>query len=175
MVHPQLRVGVYAADRSYMQLYISWMTVNVSLSYSVSGADHEHLIMLVEPAQCTGTVCDDYVVRMVGNYAYSRAGSVEAVSERQLHYEPWGLPSADVFVVTSKSSAALDGDQYKARHLRHAITHATYTQGRSGWVQGLPPTDGPFVVVPLNQGPIGLATTSSVSVSDIQNVLAKTK
>ena len=109
-----------------MQLYISWMTVNVSLSYSVSGADHEHLMMLVEPAQCTGTVCDDYVVRMVGNYAWSRAGSVEAVSERQLHYEPWGLPSADLFVVTSKSSAALDGDQYKARHLRHAITHATH-------------------------------------------------
>ena len=169
---------MYAADRSYMQLYISWMTVNVSLSYSVSGADHEHLMMLVEPAQCTGTVCDDYVVRMVGNYAYSRAGSVEAVSERQLHYEPWGLPSADVFVVTSKSSADLDGDQYKARTRTTRTTHhtpQTYTQGRSGWVQGLPPTDGPFVVVPLNQGPIGLATTSSVSVSDIQNVLAKTK
>jgi len=178
VVHPQLRAGAYAADRSYMQLYISWMTVNVSLSYSVSGADHEHLMMLVEPAQCTGTVCDDYVVRMVGNYAYSRAGSVEAVSERQLHYEPWGLPSADLFVVTSKSSAALDGDQYKARHARHATQcykPQTHTQGRSGWVQGLPPTDGPFVVLPLNQGPIGLATTSSVSVSDIQNVLAKTK
>jgi hypothetical protein len=42
-------------------------------------------------------------------------------------------------------------------------------------MQGLPPTDGPYVVIPLNQGPIGLATTSSVSVSDIQNVLAKTK
>ncbi len=170
---------MYAADRSYMQLYISWMTVNVSLSYSVSGADHEHLMMLVEPApQCTGTVCDDYVVRMVGNYAWSRAGSVEAVSERQLHYEPWGLPSADLFVVTSKSSAALDGDQYKVRtHTTRTTRHTpqTHAQGRSGWVQGLPPTDGPFVVLPLNQGPIGLATTSSVSVSDIQNVLAKTK
>jgi hypothetical protein len=177
-----------------MQLYISWMTVNVSLSYSVSGADHEHLMMLVEPAQCTGSVCDEYVVRIVGNYAWSRAGSVDGVSERQLHYDPWGLPSADLFVVTSKSSAALDGDQYKARTPRHAshtahhtphtthyTPHTTHThthahaQGPSGWMQGLPPTDGPYVVIPLNQGPVGLATTSSVSVSDIQNVLAKTK
>ena len=139
MVHPQLRVGVYAADRSYMQLYISWMTVNVSLSYSVSGADHEHLMMLVEPAQCTGTVCDDYVVRMVGNYAYSRAGSVEAVSERQLHYEPWGLPSADVFVVTSKSSTDLDSDQYKARTrtTRHHTPNTRYTTDTRSRSEGM--------------------------------------
>lgn len=107
-------MGLHAVDKSYLQYYIMWMDMNISVSYIVNGARNEDIQLLFEAVNCTGSLCDDYLVRVVGDYAWSRAGQVQASSPNQLHYDPYGLDSFDIHVLNRDARHRLTKTRVRA-------------------------------------------------------------
>jgi hypothetical protein len=86
---PDVRVGLHAFDRSYVQFYFgdgAGVNANVSVEYSVSGAENAALELLVTPVTCGGHpasdagACDDFEVRATGRYVFFRAGTIQTSS-----------------------------------------------------------------------------------------------
>ena len=83
--HASIRVGPFAADQSYWQLYVWFAGVNVSISVT-GGASA--LNVLVEPVNCSrpgggvGLNCSDYALVVSPRFVWFRAGtrSVDAAS-----------------------------------------------------------------------------------------------
>jgi len=67
---PAVRVGPFATDQSYWQLYVAFAALNVSIS-ATGGSGTLHL--LVEPTSCDN--CSDYSLRVSPRYVWYRAGA----------------------------------------------------------------------------------------------------
>lgn len=149
-----------------MQYHLSWMELNVSIAYSAFGSENGEVALLVAATDCPGTVCNDFVVRVVGSYGWSRAGTVELASSERLHYEPWGLDAVDVFVAPSVPSGETMVQAVKEKISKKRPAYPPPLDD-----QELPPADGPYVLMKLNGGPVGVSTIKGNSVRDIEKVI----
>jgi len=75
-----IRVGIFAADRSYWQFYLGFKGVNVSLSYT--GGRDTPLRIMAEPQGCGAAAvnCSDYALVVTGSFKWQRAGNVSVAS-----------------------------------------------------------------------------------------------
>jgi hypothetical protein len=98
---PDVRVGLHAFDRSYVQFYFGngggGVEANVSVEYTVSGASNSALDLLVTPVECQGRdphvvagACDDFEVRVTSGYLWFKSGAVRVPTTRVLLEFPIG-------------------------------------------------------------------------------------
>lgn len=81
---PDVRVGLHAFDRSYVQFFFGSSTfpkANVSVEYSVSGTNSSELDLLVTPISCGGLPassesCREFEIRTTSGYFWFKAGQV---------------------------------------------------------------------------------------------------
>ena len=111
----QVRVGPYAIDQSYWQLYVGYQGVNVSLSVAGgSGALH----VLVEPLHCAtksnthhhaaeSTNCSDYTLVVEPRFMWYRPGGVDVIAEDgTITFTPIGFKDPLVIRPTAKPTLA---------------------------------------------------------------------
>ena len=89
-----VRVGPFAIDQSYWQLYVAFRGLNTSISV-VGGMRQLHL--LVEPLNCAagppamGTVnCSDYELVLLARYQWLRPGAVSVGADGSMTFSPMG-------------------------------------------------------------------------------------
>jgi len=109
-----VRVGTHAVDQSYVQLYLGWNNINVSISYSAFGQNGSDLAFLVETVECQDN-CNNFFMRVVGNYAWSRAGQVNTLSNTSIQYDPWGLSPVTLYLMGETGLSSAIGDKVPSR------------------------------------------------------------
>jgi hypothetical protein len=72
-----VRVGAHAVDHTYSQAFVSFLGLNVSVEYAVSGANRGGLDLVVTP-QLGSTAVNEYAVVFAGRFAWGRQGVFEA-------------------------------------------------------------------------------------------------
>ena len=89
-----VRVGPFAIDQSYWQLYVAFRGLNTSISV-VGGM--RQLQLLVEPLNCAagppamGTVnCSDYELVLLARYQWLRPGAVSVGADGSMTFSPMG-------------------------------------------------------------------------------------
>ena len=117
-----VRVGPYATDASYMQMYVGFRGVNVSISVT-GGTDL--LTVLVEPIGCapphtagasrpsattaaTAVNCSDYSLSVTPRFGWSRPGTSFVAFDGRIWLSPQGLPGS-LFGPTTSPLAAVEG------------------------------------------------------------------
>lgn len=121
-----IRVGMFATDFSYWQFYLGYKGINVSLSYS--GGDG--LSLLAEPVTCAGVNCSDYALVVLPSFKWERVGNVSIGSDNSsITYHPLGMS---------------------------ALTLQLTRPGSALPVPPAVPRDVPALVLPLDQGAVGL-------------------
>ena len=105
-----VRVGPFAIDQSYWQLYLGFEGLNVSIS--VAGG-HGPLHLLVEPLNCgsgsgSGSVnCSDFELVMLPRYQWFRPGGVTVATSGAIQFSPMGYPKRTVQPTAAPSRVAL--------------------------------------------------------------------
>ena len=175
-----VRVGPYAFDRSYIQFYMEWRGLNVSVAYSV--IQPRDLIMLVQPLNCENSNnnynnnnnaspddlpdvdCSDYYVQVVGSMAYHRTGSVEVTTPQQLTVTPYGLSRVDLFANVPQSDEA---------HMHSFALEIQKMRKMMALIMDAPDTfANDSLYIPLDRGAFSLSTSKKGSTSAIADALA---
>lgn len=143
-VHASIRVGMFATDLSYWQFYLGYNGINVSMSYS--GGDS--LSLLAEPLNCGGVIdCSDYVLVLLPSFKWERVGNVSVAGDNSsVTLQPLG---------------------------QQAVTLQMTRPGSDVVLPAKVPTDSPLIVLPLDQGAVGLqdAAGAPPTASSIRNVI----
>lgn len=94
-----IRVGRFAADKSYWTYYLAYAGVNVSLSFT---GGQSPLRVLVDVVNCDNCSSSDYALVVDSQFAWGRAGVVSSRDGRTVRFEPYGQSPVSV---TSMSSS----------------------------------------------------------------------
>eukprot|EP00750_Incisomonas_marina_P011382 INCI16371.1.p1 GENE.INCI16371.1~~INCI16371.1.p1 ORF type:complete len:914 (-),score=108.51 INCI16371.1:2333-5074(-) len=120
---PDVRVGLHAFDRSYVQFFFGSSTfpkVNVSVEYSVSGTNSSELDLLVTPISCgdlppNNESCHDFEIRTASSYFWFKAGKV-TTKAASLEFASPGFGSISIFGSANTTSTASTGSTPAALH-----------------------------------------------------------
>ena len=128
--HASIRVGPYATDASYLQFYVAFRGLNVSIS--ASGGVSSPLHLLVEPIGCPNQTttahetppgpapdCNDYTLVVLPRIGWFRPGEVAAAADGSVTLTPHGFGSTTI-KPTRAPVASLSG-QWLAAHPPHKL------------------------------------------------------
>ena len=73
-----VRVGAHTIDHGYSQAFVSFLFLNVSVEYAVSGSDRSGLDLVVTPQPGSSVDIAQYAVVFAGRFAWDRLGTFNA-------------------------------------------------------------------------------------------------
>jgi len=105
-----IRVGPYAADKSYFQYFLDWNGVNISLSFS-GGSTLDGVVEIVSAKNLS-----DYAFVVDPGMMWARAGTFDVSSSSKIHFEPYGLNILDIQFMNNSSN-------HLAKELGHVMAY----------------------------------------------------
>jgi putative isomerase len=157
--HAQIRVGPFATDASYFQLFVGYQGLNVSLS--VAGGSQQNLSVLVEPVSCPQSNFSDYALVVLPRFQWDRTGVINiSTSDGTIGLAPFGFVPSFVRPTSAPSAA-----------LPKSLTAALGLGGHDSPAAPPPP---PHVAFSLGHGAVGFreAATAKGALPTVSDVKA---
>ena len=170
-----VRVGAHAIDHSYSQAFVSFLFLNVSIEYAVSG-NGTGLDLTVTPQAGSANV-DEYAVVFAGRFAWGRLGAFTALPGGLTFAGAGGLASVALSVTAPPLPASAlpeihaPGEPYLFPCDEDRQCASEQCSCNTGGCIGLCSKETPLVYYASafpSGGAVGLSTTAGAALGDVE-------